>query len=1104
MQCGQCGGDNRSGRRFCSGCGALLTAACAACGFANAIDEKFCGGCGVDLAVSALPPVPALESERKYVTLLFADIRGSLEIIADRDPEEAQAVLDPVLERLVRSVNAFGGTVNRTNGDGIMALFGAPIAYEDHALRAASAAAAMLQAVRELAREPNWKSDVQVLVRVGLNSGEVVLRASIGGLPSDYSAIGETAHIASRVEQLAQPGTIALTAQTLKLLAGLVDVAPLGPFEVKGLAQPIELYRLLGIRAERSRIRGPQDRPLSRFIGRSLEMGLLAETLHKARAGNGQLIAVVGEPGVGKSRLFLEFMRSPEVAGCLVLESGSESFGPTNPMVPVIELARGYLNVERGDDLAAVSARLEQRLDGIEREDRDEIFNAFQALLVPDDELPLRRIGNPAERQYRILNGVAKALLGESRRQPLLMIIEDLHWIDAASRSFINSILDQLREASIVALVSYRPDYQPDWGHRSYSQIRLERFSPAEVDIFLDALLGPDSSLAELKRDLELQTDGNALFLEESVHALVEAQILVGEPGAYRLAARPQEISVPVSVQAVLAARIDRLPADEKRILQCAAVIGRRVPYELLSVIAEAQPAVLDRAIDRLRAGEFLYEARRYPTREYVFKHALTHEVAYTTLMQDRRRRLHAQIFHALQATVPPDNFDRAEQLAYHAFRAEVWDKAVLHLRRAAANAVARSADADAIRYLDQALTALSHLVDEPANLEQAIDVRLELRNALMPIGDRARMFRTLIEAEALARRLGDRGRLGWVCGYLTPYLWNLGEYGRALETGRLALETAEAKGDTALEVIANRYLGHVYNSVGDYDQAVLRLQASLSSLQEEVIQQHFNLPYKSSIAVSAWLAYSLAELGRFTEAIDVARQGIAEAEAAGHAYSITAAACGLGAALLRRGDLAQAIPVVERAAELTRSGDFAFLSAWVTGMLGNAYTLAGKLDEARFLLEEGTARMSAMQVKNGEAAMITVLGEACLKSGRHTEAMAHAERALKVTRERGERGSEAWALRLTGDIAAAGADQAKAVSAFCAAMDIADQFGMRPLLAHCHLGLGQLRNGTGERESARNHLATALRLYREMDMRHWLPQAEAAAEGYGRPATTV
>jgi len=1103
MQCAQCGSDNRSGRRFCSGCGALLTAACPGCGFANGIGEKFCGGCGNDLAVSALPPAPALETERKYVTLLFADIRGSLEIIADRDPEEAQAVLDPVLVSLVRSVNAFGGTVNRTNGDGLMALFGAPIAYEDHALRAASASLAMLQAVRELTREPDWKAGVQVQVRIGLNSGEVVLRASISGLQSDYSAIGETAHVASRVEQLAQPGTIALTAQTLKLLAGQVDVAPLGPFDVKGLAQPIELYRLLGIRAERSRIRGPQDRPLSRFIGRSLEMGVLSETLRKARAGHGQLVAVVGEPGVGKSRLFLEFMRSPEVEGCLVLESGSESFGPTNPMVPVIELARGYLNVERGDDPSAINSKLERRLAGIEGEDRDEIFNAFQALLLPDDGLALRRIGNPAERQYRILNGVAKALLRESRRQPLLMIIEDLHWIDAASRAFINSILDQLREASIVALVSYRPDYQPDWGHRSYSQIRLERFSPAEIDIFLDALLGPDASLAELKRDLELQTDGNALFLEESVHALIEAQILLGEPGAYRLAARPQVISVPASVQAVLAARIDRLPPDEKRILQCAAVIGRRVPYELLSAIAEAQPVVLDRAIDRLRAAEFLYEARRYPTQEYVFKHALTHEVAYTTLMHDRRRRLHAQIFHALEATVLPDS-DRAEQLAGHAFRAEVWDKALLHLRRAAANAVARSADADAIRYLDQAVTALSHLPDDPATLEQAIDVRLELRNALMPIGDRARMFRTLIEAETLARRLGDSGRLGWVCGYLTPYLWNLGEYGRALETGRLALDTAETSGDTALEVIANRYLGHVHFSVGDYGQAVLRLQASLSSLQEEVIQQHFNLPYKSSIAVSAWLAAALAELGRFTEAIELAQRGIAEGEEARHAYSITAASCGLGVALLRRGDLELAIPVVERAAELTRSGDFAFLSAWITGMLGNAYVLAGKLDEARFLLEEGVARMSAMQVRNGEASMITVLGEACLMSGRHAEAVGHAERALKIARGRGERGGEAWALRLTGDIAAAGADSAAAVAAFRAAIEIADERGMRPLLAHCHFGLGQLHKHANEREAARTHLATALRLYRDMDMRHWLPQAEAAAEGYSRPATTA
>ncbi|HLZ01987.1 MAG TPA: adenylate/guanylate cyclase domain-containing protein [Bradyrhizobium sp.] len=1094
MECAQCGCVNRRERRFCSGCGALLTGPCPACGFGNGVDEKFCGGCGAGLAAAALHLPPVLETERKYVTVLFADVRGSLEIIADRDPEEAKAVLDPVLERLVHAVKTFGGTVNRTIGDGIIALFGAPIAYEDHALRAASASLAMQQAVRELTQEPGWKSDVPVLVRIGLNSGEVVMRSSISGLPSDYSAVGETAHVASRVEHLAQPGTVALTAQTLKLLAGLVDAAPLGLFDVKGLAHPIELFRLLGVRAERSRIRGPQDRPLSRFVGRSLELGVLAETMHKARSGHGQLVAVVGEPGIGKSRMFLEFIRSPQAEGCLVLESGSEAFGPTSPMVPVIELARGYLNVERGDDPAAISAKLERRVEGIEAEDRDEIFNAFEALFLPDGDLRLRR--SPGERQYFIVNGIAKALLRESRARPLVIVVEDLHWIDAASRSFIDTVIDRLRDSSILVLVSYRPDYQPDWGHRSYSQIRLERFSPAEVEAFLDALLGTDASLAVLKRDLELQTDGNALFLEESVHALVEAQILVGEPGAYRLVARPQEISVPASVQAVLAARIDRLPAEEKRILQCAAVIGRRVSYELLAEIAGAQPEALDRATDRLRAAEFLYEARRYPTREYVFKHALTHEVAYGTLLQERRRRLHTQIFHALEEAVLPDSFDRAEQLAHHAFRAQLWDKAPAYLRRAAANAVARSADTDAIVLLDQAVTALSHLPDEPSTLQQGIDVRLELRNALMPLVERARMFRTLIEAEGLARRLGDRRRLGWVSGYLTPLLWALGDYGRALETGQVALDTASAQNDAALEVIASRYLGHVHFSMGDYGQAVQRLQASLSSLQDDVIRQHFQLPYKSSIATSAWLVSSLAELGRFTEAIDHGRRGIAEAEAAGHAYSITAASCGLGLALLRRGELTQAIPVLERAAELTRSGDFAALSAWITGMLGHAYALAGKLDEARFLLEEGVARMSAMQVKIGEAAVIAVLGEACLLSGRRAEAMAHAERALKISRDRRERGSEAWALRLAGEIAAGSAETAAAISAFGSAISIADDLGMRPLLAHCNFGLGRLRLRAGEREAARTHLATALQLYRDMDMHHWLPQAEAAAAG--------
>jgi class 3 adenylate cyclase len=1094
MQCTQCGSDNRSERRFCNACGAALTTACHACGFVNGTGEKFCGGCGVDLAAPVSRPAPVLETERKYVSVLFADIRGSLELIADRDPEEAQAIIDPVLERLVRSVNAFGGTVNHTIGDGIMALFGAPVAYEDHALRAASAAVAMLQAVRELVREPGWKSDAQVMLRIGINSGEVVMRSGISGLQSDYSAVGETAHVASRVEKLAQPGTIALTAQTLKLLAGRVDVVSLGPFQVKGLAQSIELYRLLGVHAARDRIRGAQDRPLSRFVGRGLELDLLADTMRKARAGHGQLVAVVGEPGVGKSRLFLEFMRSSEVEGCLVLECGSEAFGPTSPMVPVVELARAYLHAERTDDAQAIAAKLQERLVDIDGEDRDEIVAAFDALLNPDHEVPARRIGSGAERQYRILNGIAKALLHECRRRPLLMIVEDLHWIDAASRSFVDLILEQLRDQCVVVLVSYRPDYQPEWGHRSYSQLRLERLSSAEVDLFLDGLLGMDESLAALKRDLELQTDGNALFLEESIQALIEARVLVGAPGAYRLSARPQEIRVPASIQAVLAARIDRLPPDEKRVLNCAAVIGRRVPHELLAAIAETQPQALEHVADKLRAAEFLYETRRYPTREYVFKHALTHEVAYTTLPQERRRRLHAQIFEALLAA----GTARPEQLAYHAFRAELWDKAIIHLRGAAAIAIANSADTAAIQHLDQAVTALSHLPDEPATLELAVDVRLELRNALMPLGDRARIFRTLIEAEALARRLGDHGRLGWICGYLTPYLWGLGEYSRALATGRQALDAAQHKGDAALKVIANRYLGHVHFAVGDYRQAVQQLQDSLSSLQDGVIEQHFHLPYKSSIATGAWLASSLSELGRFAEAIELSRRGVADGEAAGHAYSITTASCGLGIALLRQGDPARAIPVVERAAALTRTGDFAALSAWITAMLGSAYALVGKLDEALLLLEEGAARMAAMQVRISEASVIAALGETCLLSGQRAKAVTHAEHALRIARDRQERGYEAWALRLAGEIAAAGGDAQKdaAVIAFGEAMAITEALGMRPLHAHCCLGLGRVYRRAGEPEAARPYLATALRLYREMGMSHWLPQAESAADG--------
>jgi class 3 adenylate cyclase/tetratricopeptide (TPR) repeat protein len=1075
VECSRCRASNRHERRYCSECGAPLTRPCTACGFANQAGERFCGGCGAalaDAAVAAATPAPVLQSERKYVTVLFADLRGSLEVLAQRDPEDAQAVLEPVLEQLIRAVHRHGGTVNQVLGDGIMALFGAPVAYEDHALRACAAALDMQEAVRDVSARLKRERSVAAEIRVGMNSGEVVVRATIADFQTDYSAVGETTHVAARVEQLATPGTVTLTAQTLRLVEGLVEVVALGQFPVKGLAQPIELFRLVGLPAAQSRMRGARARALSHFVGRTPELDTLRQAIIRARQGHGQLVAVIGEPGLGKSRLLLELLRSPAVEGALVLETGAEAYGRTGALVPLVELLRAYLRLSPGDAPATIKATVRSRLQALGADET--VAPALVALLAPTLAPVTGTTAPAAERRAQMLAAACDLLATEARRQPVVLVIEDLQWLDAQTQAFVDMLVDRLGSVAIALLVSYRSDHEPAWRRRGHTQVHLDRLAADDVTTLLGALLGDDPSLGALKRTLEQHTDGNPLFLEETVHALVDSHVLTGSPGGYRVTAAAPAVRVPASVQAVLAARIDRLPVDAKRVLQCAAVIGRHVPRELLVGVTELPTADVERIVTQLRAASFFDESQRLPSPGDVFRHALTHEVAYASQLQERRRSLHERVLYVLEQSLVPDSVERTEQLAHHAVRAEAWPSAVAYLRRAASLAVARSADADAVRHLETALDALRHLPEAPATLTQAVDVRVELRNALLPSGETERIFRSLVEAEAIARRLGDRHRLGWISGYLTPYLWGTGQYEHALRAAREALATAHALGDAALEVVANRYLGHVHYSQGDYLAAVRLLRRSVDSLNDDILRRHFSLPFMTSVATASWLVIALAELGEFTEAVDRSLRNVDAAERAGHVYSVAAACCGLTLTYLRQGDVERALPTAERALDLSRRRDFSGLVGWASAMLGYAYALAGKNTEAVALLEEGADLAQKAQVVVAAALVAAALGEAYLLAGRRVEASATATRALDIARTRGERGYEGWALRLLGEIAVGTPDLAVAEAHFRAAAALADALGMRPLRAHCHLGLGKVHALAGRPAEAASEQAAA------------------------------
>jgi class 3 adenylate cyclase/tetratricopeptide (TPR) repeat protein len=1115
MRCQSCGFENPEGMKFCGQCASPLGRRCPQCGFDNPPGFAFCGQCATPLMEQPLVPRPqaplsytpshlaekiltskaALEGERKQVTALFADLKGSMELLADRDPEEARQLLDPVLERMMAAVHQYEGTVNQVMGDGIMALFGAPIAHEDHAVRACYAALRMQEAVKHYAAEVQRSHGVPLHMRVGLNAGEVVVRSIGSDLHMDYTAVGQTAHLAARMEQMAMPGSILITPAVLGLVEGFVQVKALGAMPVRGLRDSVEVYEVTGAGVVRSRLQAAAARGLTRFVGRQPELEALHQALAQAQAGHGQVVALVGEAGVGKSRLVYEVIHSHRTQGWRVLEGASVSYGKATPYFPVIDLLKRYCQIDDGDDARTIRAKITGQVLTLDETLQDTLPALLALLDVLPEDSPFGHL-DPAQRRQRTLETLRRVLLRESQVQPLLLVFEDLHWIDSETQALLDCLVEGLPTAHLLLLVNYRPEYQHGWGSKTYyTQVRLDPLPPASAEEFLATLLGDDPSLAALKQLLIARTEGNPFFLEESVRTLVETGGLVGEPGGYRLAQALPTIPVPATVQAVLAARIDRLLSEDRRLLQTAAAIGTEVPWPLLQAIAELSEDTLHRGLTHLQAAEFLYETRLFPVREFTFKHALTHEVAYGTLLQERRRILHTRIVEALERLHPDQLAGQVERLAHHALRGEVWDKAVAYCRQAGTKASARSALREVVACSEQALAALRHLPESRATQEQAIDLRFDLRHALLSLGEMRQMLNYLREAVMLAKALDDQPRLGRVSAYMCRYCREMGDHDGAVESGQHALTVAETLGDFALQVMAQHYLGVAYHVLGDHRRAMRLLRSNVESLAGDLLRERFGMAGLPAVISRAWLGRCFAELGAFPEGIAHGEEAVRIAEAVDHPLSLIHAYLSVGVLFLRKGDLSTAIPALERCLDLCRVSNVLLRFPETAAALGCAYACAGRVAEALPLLEQAGQRGAAMGTTGGHALQVGYLGEAYLLAGRMQEAVQLAGRALDLARALKERGHEAWALRLLAEIAAhqGPTEIEPAEHYYCQALALADELGMRPLLAHCHLGLGTLHTKTGRTEQARTAMTTAIELYRAMDMTFWLPQAEAA-----------
>ncbi len=1117
MRCLRCQAENLPEARFCGRCAAALASVCPSCGANNPAENNFCSQCATPLDQRARPRfvapesyIPkhlaeriltsrtALEGERKQVTVLFADLKGSMELLADRDPEEARRILDPILERMMEAVHCYEGTVNQVMGDGIMALFGAPLAHEDHAVRACYAALRMQESVKRYGESLRRQEGVLPQIRVGLNSGEVVVRSVGSDLHIDYTAVGETTHLAARVEQAATPASVLITAATLQLAEGYVQVTSLGPVNVKGRGKPVEVYELAGAETARSRFQVLAGRGLTKFVGRTGEIEHLDTALEQSRAGRGQVVALVGEPGVGKSRLFWEFTRSHRVQSCLTLEVASISYGQATSYLPVIELLRQYFQIEGWDDKRKIREKVTGKLMSLDRALEPSLPALLAMLDVPVDDEEWKRL-EPPERRQRTLDGVKHLVLRECRLQPLVVVFEDLHWIDAESQGVLDSLVESLPGARLLLLVNYRPEYRHGWSNKTYyTQLRMDPLASTSAEELLRILLGADASLDGLKRMLIERTEGNPFFLEESVRTLVETTALAGKPGSYRLVEPIHATGVPASVHAVLAARIDRLPVEDKRLLQAAAVIGHDIPLALLQAVAGLDESDLRRGLAHLQASEFLYETSLFPDLEYSFKHALTHEVAYGTLLQQRRRELHARIVEVIERLYAGRLSGHIERLAYHAVKGEVWDRAVTYLREVGMRAARRSAYGESLTSFEEALRALGRLPESRDAKTQAIDLRLDSRIVLAPLGQYDRILRYIQEAEVLARELGDRRRLGLVLADMGARLRNVGDHRGALEVSRQALDIAAELGDPDLQIEAKYRLAQAHFACGDLRQAT---SIFLETAQAFTGQSPYPgaLPDFFESWPHAWLGFLFSHLGRFREALDHAERAMQIAELTNHPHTLIECHAALGGVSLERGDVQTAERLFERGVALLRAGrdgDPNLLSG-----LGYAYALSGRVAEALLLLEEAVrSEVSISAMGLGLAVRIGRLAEAYLWAGRPDEAMKRARSAVELAKKHRERANEALALRVLAEITAPG-DSIAASSArqqYADSLALAEELEMRPLVAHCQLGLGKLYRRMGTRRQAEEHLRVALTMYREMDMRLWPDQTEAELRALG------
>ncbi len=1100
MKCPECQFDNREEAMFCIECGAKLEINCSKCSHLNPPASKFCEACGSKLNLipekapqelsfeekitkiqkylpkgvteKILAQKDRIEGERKQVTVMFADMEGFTSLSERLGPEEAYTTMDQVYEIMIHKVHDYEGTVNEMTGDGIMALFGAPVALEDAPQRAIRSSLAIHREMAKFSDQLRQeKKDVPpIKMRIGIHTGPVVVGTVGNDLRVEFKAVGDTVNLASRMEEQAQTGTTYITEDTFKLTEGLFRFEGLGQRAIKGKEKPVNIYRAIAPSTMRTRFDVSAERGLTPFAGRERELELLLDGFERSKAGRGQAFSIISEAGVGKSRLLYEFRKAVVSEDVTFLEGRCLSYSRAVAYHPLIDILKANFDINEGDGDSDIKAKINTGLKILGADETSTLPYLLELLAVKDsgiDKIPM----SPEAKKNRIMEAFKQIALKGSEIRPLILAYEDLHWIDKSSEELLKYVLESIPGARILLIFTYRPEFVHTWGAKSYhSQVMLNRLSNRESLMMVSNLLGTEELDKNLEEFILEKTEGVPFFIEELIKSLKDLNIIAIEDNRYRITKDIKEVVIPATVQDVIMARVDSLPEGTKGLLQTISAVGRESGYDLIKRLTDLAEQELLSHLSVLKDSELLYERGIYPQSTYVFKHALTQEVAYNSLLLKRRKEIHEEIGEVIEALYP----DRLEEhhglLAYHFERSASTGKAVKYLELANQKAAKLNAMEEAKAYFGNAMELLDTLPETKENQERRISLLVDQGIVFFLLFKSPEYYDLLIRFEPMARGLGNPELLGAFYARLGDCEYSFGNLDQAIKTLTKAAELCEVAGNAedAGHAYANLGWSHFYR--GNFGRAL--------ALKEDVLRtmkQQFNPRFHTYALSAASRAYAC--LGRWDEAVREGQKGLSVAEEFSDNSLISYAATDLSIVYTWKGDLARAVECGELAAQKAPTP---VDKAWAQRSLGWIWCRSGDTTRGIELLTKVLPIFRAGRNITSEIPLACFLGEGYWLAGEDNKTRQTLEEGLEMAERCGVRYYAGFAHRLLGE-SVLKTSPTQAAPHFEKSIAIFREIKAENELAMAYAGYGRLHKKQGKNARAREYLTKALEIFERL-----------------------